>query len=200
MVIRWFIERKHRKLERQHDQQPVAQASHIMLMLVLVPALLGLVNGCKAVGPNYSEPVEQVPTEFANQEQPGMSTAAVEVVWWRGFQDEELNQLVAEALSDNHDIRIATARLREAGSAQLHGIRSLPDRHHTRVYERQRLSKAAARGADRDTEFYHFGFDASWELDFFGRVRRPLKRHRRRGGRRSLASRCARQSPGRGRQ
>ena len=43
-----------------------------------------------------------------------MSTADVEVAWWRGFQDKELNQLVEEALTDNHDIRIATARLQEA--------------------------------------------------------------------------------------
>ena len=176
VVIRWFIERKHRKIERQHDQQPVAQASHIVLMLVLVPALLGLVNGCKAVGPNYSEPIVQVPTEFANQEQPGMSTAAVEVAWWRGFQDEELNQLVAEALTDNHDIRIATARLREARALlSFTEFDRYPTVTTRESYERQRLSKAAARGADRDTEFYHFGFDASWELDFFGRVRRAIE-------------------------
>src|SRR4029450_2405172 len=69
VVIRWFIERKHRKIERQHEKQRVGRAAHMMLMLVLVPGLLGLVNGCKAVGPNYSEPGAQVPTEFANQEQ-----------------------------------------------------------------------------------------------------------------------------------
>ena len=50
VVIRWFIERKQSKLEHQHDKQPVAQASHIMLMLVLAPGLLGLVSGCKASG------------------------------------------------------------------------------------------------------------------------------------------------------
>ena len=62
-----------------------------------------------------------------------MSTSDVEVAWWRGFQDEELNQLVAEALTDNHDIRIATARLREARALRsLTRIRSLPDRHHGR--------------------------------------------------------------------
>jgi multidrug efflux pump len=175
VVIRWFIERKHRKIERQHEKQPVAQATHIMLML-LVPTLLGLVNGCKAVGPNYSEPAVPVPTEFANQEQPGMSTAAVEVVWWRGFQDEELNQLVAEALTNNHDIRIATARLQEARALlSFTEFDRYPTVTTLETYERQRLSKASARGADRDTELYHAGFDASWELDFFGRVRRAIE-------------------------
>jgi outer membrane protein, multidrug efflux system len=176
VVIRWFIERQHRKLERQHEKQPVAQATHIMLMLMLVPALLGLVNGCKAVGPDYSEPAVQVPTEFANQEQPGMSPVAVEVAWWRGFQDEKLNQLVTEALTNNHDIRIATARLQEARALlSLAEFDRYPTVTTQETYERQRLSKAAARGADRDTELYHAGFDASWELDFFGRVRRAIE-------------------------
>ena len=52
VVIRWFIERKQRQIERQHDKQTVAQATHLLLMLVLLPGLLGLVNGCKAVGPD----------------------------------------------------------------------------------------------------------------------------------------------------
>ena len=86
VVIRWFIERKHRKIERQHEKQAVAPATHIMLMLMLVPALLGLVNGCKAVGPDYSEPAVPVPTEFANQEQPGMSPVAVEVACGVAFR------------------------------------------------------------------------------------------------------------------
>jgi NodT family efflux transporter outer membrane factor (OMF) lipoprotein len=170
VVIRWVIERKH------SPPIPQPQASRVMLMVLLVTGLLGMWSGCRAVGPNYSEPVVHVPTEFANQDQPGMSTAAVEVAWWRGFQDEQLNQLVAEALTDNHDIRIATARLREARA-----LRSITefDRYPTvttrETYLYKRLSKAAAGNAERDTELYHAGFDASWELDFFGRVRRVIE-------------------------
>jgi multidrug efflux system outer membrane protein len=188
VAIRWFIERKHARPERQHEKQPVAQTTHIMLILVLVPGLLGLANGCKAVGPDYSEPAVPVPAEFANQEglrpaptqsrqQPGMTTTAVEVAWWRGFQDEELNQLVEETLNNNHDIRIATARLQEARA--LLSVAEF-DRYPTvtteESYTHQRLSKVAARGvADRDTDLFHAGFDASWELDFFGRVRRAIE-------------------------
>lgn len=176
VVIRWFIERKHGKPARQPAKQPVAQATHTVLMLVLVPGLLGLVNGCKAVGPDYHEPTVQVPTDFANQDQPAMSTSDVEVAWWRGFQDDDLNRLVSEALTDNHDIRIATARLREA-RAQLSFTEF--DRYPTvtteETYIYERLSKAVAGDADRNRELYHVGFDASWELDFFGRVRRTIE-------------------------
>src|SRR5207245_702823 len=160
VVIRWFIERKPSKPEPRHEKQPVAQATHIVLMLVLVPGLLVLVNGCKAVGPDYSEPAVPVPTQFANREQPGMATTAVEVAWWRGFQDEKLNQFVEEALTNNHNIRIATARLREARA--LLSVAEF-DRYPTvttrETYTRQRLSAVAARGTDRDTTLYPAGFD-----------------------------------------
>jgi NodT family efflux transporter outer membrane factor (OMF) lipoprotein len=176
VVIRWFIERKHGKPARPPAKQPIAQATHIMLMLVLVPGLLGLMNGCKAMGPNYREPGVQVPTDFANQDQPAMSTSAAEVAWWRGFQDEDLNRLVTEALTDNHDIRIATARLREARALlSFTEFERYPTVTTEESYTRERLSKAVAGDADRDRELYRFGFDASWELDFFGRVRRSIE-------------------------
>lgn len=34
--------------------------------------------------------------------------------WWKGFQDPLLNDLIAQALKNNHDLRIAKARVREA--------------------------------------------------------------------------------------
>jgi multidrug efflux pump len=175
VVIRWFIERKHSKRAHQAEK-PVAQASHTVLLLVLVPGLLVLLHGCRPVGPNYREPVVQIPTEFANQDQPGMSTSDVDVIWWRGFQDEELNHLVEVALTSNHDIRIATARLQEARALRM--VTQF-DRYPTvtteETYTHTRLSKTVAGPTDRDIDLFHAGFDASWELDFFGRVRRAIE-------------------------
>ena len=78
-----------------------------------VPCLLGLLSGCM-VGPDYQRPQMQTPAAFANQTQEGLSADGVEAFWWRGFQDNTLNQLVDQALANNHDLRVATARLREA--------------------------------------------------------------------------------------
>ena len=36
--------------------------------------------------------------------------------WWRGFRDPLLNELISQALAANHDLRIATARVREANA------------------------------------------------------------------------------------
>jgi NodT family efflux transporter outer membrane factor (OMF) lipoprotein len=169
VVIRWFSERRQSKL--------APPATHVLLLLALLPGLLGTLSGCKAVGPDYREPALHVPGGFANQDQPGMSAAGVEIDWWRGFQDDRLNQLVDQALVQNHDLRIATARLREArallGQTQLD---RLPTVTAQGDYTRQRLSEdVAPAGSDRDRELYNIGFDASWELDFFGRVRRSIE-------------------------
>ena len=68
VVIRWFVERRQSKLARRHEK-PLAHASHIVLMLVLLPGLLGLLNGCMPVGPDYREPADaDVPAAFANQD------------------------------------------------------------------------------------------------------------------------------------
>jgi multidrug efflux pump len=169
VVIRWFTERRQKK--------PALKATHVLLILVLLPGLLGTLSGCMTVGPNYRKPIVQAPAEFANQDQPGISAETVEVDWWHGFRDTRLNALVAQALAENHDVRIATARLQEArallGETRLD---RLPTVTAQGDYVRQRLSEdVASESSDRDIELYNIGFDASWELDFFGRVRRSIE-------------------------
>jgi multidrug efflux pump len=169
VVVRWFTERRQKKLP--------LKATHMLLILALLPTLLGTLSGCMTVGPNYREPVVHTPAEFANQDQPGISEETVEVDWWHGFQDAQLNQLVEQALAENHDVRIATARLQEA-RALLGETRfeRFPTVTAQGDYVRQRLSEdVTPEGSDRDIELYNAGFDASWELDFFGRVRRSIE-------------------------
>jgi multidrug efflux system outer membrane protein len=122
-------------------------------------------------------PPMQVPGAFINQAPESVSTDGVETVWWHGFQDDRLNQLVELALANNHDLRVATARLREARA-----LRSETefDRYPTATtqgsYTRLQSSEAVAPPVgDRDVELYDVGFDATWELDFFGRVRRSIE-------------------------
>jgi multidrug efflux pump len=170
VVIRWFT-------ERRQQAKPVPQADHALLSVFLILGILGVLAGCAPVGPNYREPGAQAATGFANQELPGMTPAAIEVAWWHGFREDTLNQLVTQALAQNHDLRIATARLREAravrGLTQLDQFPTVTSRG---SYTRERLSEAIVpENGNRDIELYNIGFDASWELDFFGRVRRSIE-------------------------
>jgi outer membrane protein, multidrug efflux system len=170
VVIRWFVERRREKAE------PSSNHAGTLAVVVLAPCLLTLLSGCMLVGPDYKMPPTQMPAAFANQVQEGMSTEGVETLWWRGFNDAQLNQLVDLALVTNHDLRIATARLREARALR---SETTFDRYPTVTaqtsYTRERASEVLAPLGDRDIELYEARFDASWELDFFGRVRRSIE-------------------------
>lgn len=77
---------------------------------------LTLLTGCSSVGPDYSPPSlssARLPASFGAAS-PGLNSAAVEVEWWRAFDDPILSGLIRQALSVNHDIGIAAMRLEEA--------------------------------------------------------------------------------------
>jgi multidrug efflux system outer membrane protein len=83
------------------------------------------------------------------------------------------------ALAGNHDLRIATARLRESRALwDETAFYRYPIVTADAAYSNERRSEAALQGfggADRDRELYNAGFDAFWELDLFGRVRRSIE-------------------------
>jgi Outer membrane efflux protein len=145
-----------------------------------VPALsLVLLSGCALVGPDHQTPTTELSAGFANANQPGLSTDPAHTRWWQGFEDQELERLVDLAVAGNHDLRVATARLREARALW---DETAFDRYPTvtadAAYSNERRSETALQGfggADRDRELYNAGFDAFWELDLFGRVRRSIE-------------------------
>lgn len=141
--------------------------------LLLTSAILA---AC-AVGPDYREPKVPAPDEFVAVENVKFTTAAVERDFWKSFNDPLLDQLVEQALASNHDIRIAATRLREAralrGETRLDLAPTVTgSAGHT---EARSSARQIALGASRDQNYYDAGFDASWELDFFGRVRRGIE-------------------------
>jgi outer membrane protein, multidrug efflux system len=147
-------------------------APHTALTL-LAAALL---SAC-AVGPDYRRPQMTTPDEFVAVEKVQFSPAEVERDFWTAFNDPQLDELIERALAGNHDIRIATANLRQAralrGEAQLDlapTVTASASQVDLRASERQTLP-----GSSRDTDFYEAGFDAFWELDFFGRARRGVE-------------------------
>lgn len=139
---------------------------------------LTLLAGC-AVGPDYAPPSQsslQLPGSFG-QTPAGLVDGAVEVAWWRSFNDPALTSLVQRALSANHDIGIAAARLDEA-KALLGESRQgfLPSGGSSLGYEHRRRSEVeTAPGQPRRTESYRGAVDASWEIDLFGRIRRSVE-------------------------
>ncbi|MBD0687734.1 multidrug transporter [Pseudomonas sp. PSB18] len=137
--------------------------------------------GCM-VGPDFMKPGNDLDAlqltprpEHANTTP--MSSAAVPSQWWLLFNDAILTQLQSQAQAGNLDLQMASERI-EQSRAQL-GITSSqlqPNVGAYASYTREANSengKFAALGAPTDaTNFWQLGFDASWEIDLWGRARR----------------------------
>jgi multidrug efflux pump len=160
-------------------RRPPATIAAVVLLLGLG---LGL-SGCMLAGRDYRAPALAMPEQFAG---PGGGDGpdAVDVRWWEGFDDPELTALVARAAEHNHDLAIATAAVREARALRVETMLDLaPTVTSSGGYSQERVSKDSFRGKgsgslggrDRGLGLYDVGFDASWELDLFGRVRRSVE-------------------------
>jgi multidrug efflux system outer membrane protein len=132
-----------------------------------------------AVGPNYQRPVTAVPPQFANLGQPGFNGADVEARFWTVFNDPRLDRLVNDALLANKDLQRARASLRASRAARrLAGFDLFPTVTGAGSYTHARESRnqlPAILSEERTLDSVDVGFDAFWELDFFGRVRRGVQ-------------------------
>jgi multidrug efflux system outer membrane protein len=143
-------------------------------------ALIGfLLAGC-AVGPNYQPPKNEPPAAFANGSQTNLAPEQTAITWWHAFNDELLNQLVDQALLTNHDLRIATARLQEARAFYGGAVADFfPVAEATAGYTKSVSSRDSVpfplTREQRELQLFSAGFDATWELDIFGHVRRSVE-------------------------
>lgn len=93
--------------------------------------------------------------------------------WWALFNDAPLNNLIENSLKYNHSIRIATASLAQSRAylrnSQLDYLPTV-EADVSAIRQRQSADVVGDSGS-RISDSYIAGFDASWELDLFGRVR-----------------------------
>ena len=101
------------------------------------------------------------------------------MAWWKLFDDKDLTELVDQAVQHNRDLQAARANLREARALYLEsGLNLAPIVTSHANYTDQKRSAAALNNrafAPRELKLYNIGFDAFWEVDFFGRVRRNVE-------------------------
>jgi multidrug efflux system outer membrane protein len=142
---------------------------------LLAPLAASILAAC-AVGPNYHEPESQVAGKFDNVTAT-YSTGQAVGKFWQSFDDATLAKLVDEATHSNYDVRIALSRVAQARALRRDSAFDLaPSLTAGGGYTKAKLSEAQTLpGAPRESELYDAGFDAFWELDFFGRVRRGLE-------------------------
>lgn len=148
--------------------------------LSLTVAAAVLLSAC-AVGPDYVAPdAPTTPAAYARVEGGDWAqTDAPLLSFWEAFDDPVLDRLVQDALAANRDLRIAIARIDEAralrGEARLD---QLPTVQANAGYQEALASADEAPGLDREarrSSLYRGSFDAFWELDLYGRVRRNVE-------------------------
>ena len=134
-----------------------------------------VISSCN-VGPRFIKPQPKMPADFASRA--GAARAAeVDAAWWRRLNDSILNDLVAQAEAQNKNIAAARSRLLEARALWRESrFNYAPTVTFGTSYENTSNGSTSFSGLrTRDYELYRTGFDADWELDFFGRVRNSVK-------------------------
>jgi NodT family efflux transporter outer membrane factor (OMF) lipoprotein len=137
-----------------------------------------IIAGCAAVGPEYIRPEVSVykdwNTRLDRNPDTGEADEQTLAAWWTTLNDPKLSRLIEHAVAGNLDLKKARARVREARARRgiakadlfpaLDGSGSATWSH-----------TSTDNGADTNRELYAASFDAAWELDVFGGVRRSVE-------------------------
>src|SRR5580658_5587835 len=150
------------------NESPAMNNSFAILLATL------LLASC-AVGPNYRAP-QVAPAVVQNAQSTLFVTQTPEALWWQEFADTELNDLERRALAANLDLRSAYDRVRAARAVFVE--RKFDYAPHVQLdgayshFDEQQPGFGSGRfNAQSDS----LGFDAAWEIDLFGHVRRSVE-------------------------
>ena len=164
---------------------------------LLVLALL--LTGC-AVGPDYQPPSAQAPAawrDLPSQASSRPQASATNPDWWKSFNDPQLNSLIERAIAGNLSLQQAVLRIVGAreqlaqargglfpavnGSAsaqkQQLGVQGMLESNgvYSQLDQNAPELRSSLNSLTQPVSLYQGSFDASWELDLWGRVRRQVE-------------------------
>ncbi|MFL4210493.1 efflux transporter outer membrane subunit [Enterobacter mori] len=129
-----------------------------------------LLAGCVSLAPEYQRPAAPVPQQFSLSRN-GLMPAAQNYQhsgWRNFFADPQVTRLIAEALSNNRDLRMAALKVEEA-RAQFNVTDA--DRY-PQLNASSGITYSGGLKSDKPTsQEYGAGLELSYELDFFGKLR-----------------------------
>ena len=170
MLLNWFYKKGAKN--RIHTILRLSSASLICLTL--------MISGCAMVGPDYVKPTVVEPEKWLEAEDPQIKSETADFSqWWTGFNDPILNQLVESAYQQNLPLQIAGLRILEA-RAELGIAIGFQYPQQQQAFGQgsvNQISKYQANAGFTDRYYfdYQVGFDAAWELDFWGKFRRAVQ-------------------------
>ena len=147
------------------------------VLMIAMFALLVFLGGCACVGPDYARPDTKVPAAWNTPLGGGLTRAGMDPgvlkTWWATLNDPDLSGLIERAVAGNLDLKKARARVRQARAQR--GAASA-DYFPTLDAAGSGRRSYNSKGTDgKINDLYNAGFDAAWELDIFGGVRRSVE-------------------------
>lgn len=166
---------------------------------------MGLLGGCTVLGPDFKAPEWASPTTWFSDSRPKLTPVAslpaaepIDTAWWSQFGDPQLTALVRMVAAQNLDVRLAAIRLEQSRyQVAIAQAAEVPRVNAGGGYLRQKSSRYGILTATQPTasnangtsagvtgsptrrfdpyDIFQGGFDASWELDFWGRVKRSVE-------------------------
>ena len=150
------------------------------LAITVVISSLG-VGGCAPVGPNYTRPPIATSPQFRFEEPIAQAQLLADSPWWQVFEDPTLQALIREAIANNLDLRAAVAHVEEAraraGIAKSFLYPQVDGVANYNVRQASSTSQSDSQQGSGDTTHQSgvYGFQLSWEIDLFGRLRRQTE-------------------------
>lgn len=151
-------------------------STHRLSISLLFFLFLLCLSGCTMLGPDFRTPDAPIPEQWTLGEDPLFKKPSREesVAWWTGFNDPVLNRLITTGFQQNLGLRVAALRIMEA-RAQLGRVRGYL---FPQVQQASGALTTTAAPGLTGTDYFNaasIGFDAGWELDFWGKYRRGVE-------------------------
>ena len=137
--------------------------------------IIVFISGCSPVGPDYKQPKTQVSENWHAPMESGISSEELDpntlTKWWTTIDDPKLTNFIERAIANNLDLKIAIERIRESRARRTIAEASL----YPNLNSSGSATKSRMRNISDTTSNYSANFDAGWEMDFFGGVRRSVE-------------------------
>ena len=144
-----------------------------MRKLLYAGIAVTILSGC-VISPDYQRPVIDTPANWtvSYEAAAGMTDTA----WWKQFGDPVLDKLIATALTDNLDLKAATARVDQyLGQWRTTRSEAFPQIGASASLSRQQDTKTGLSPGRSPYSYYGGNLNASWEIDLWGRIRRATE-------------------------
>ncbi|WP_159873919.1 MULTISPECIES: Cu(I)/Ag(I) efflux RND transporter outer membrane protein [unclassified Raoultella] len=133
-------------------------------------SVIFILTGCLSLAPDYRQPPSPVPQQFSlSQNKLVAPPAGYQETGWRAFfADPQVKALIATALVNNRDLRMATLKVQEARAQ--YGVTDA-DRYPQLDASTSTTYGGKLKGDTTTSSDYQAGLNLSFDLDFFGRLK-----------------------------